>query len=86
MDQVDCDRCGAGFVPEPYERRRGSGVQMQFDCHHCGETFAIATISAKGVKIRRKLKQAERAGDRQSVALLRRELAPHVRRASQSRT
>lgn len=81
--EIACDGCGQVFRPRPYEAKAGQGsVQMQFNCPHCERLYPVAHITKEGLRVRRRLKQAERRGDRDEVVRLREELRPHVTRAS----
>lgn len=58
---VSCNKCSMGFVPELLATETESGGEYQrFTCPHCGEEYPVATITARGVKLRSQMTAVER--------------------------
>ena len=60
---IQCDSCGAAFIPAPVEEPDGSGsVTLRFTCPRCGAVYPVARISQHGLSLRARLQQMARMG------------------------
>ncbi len=57
---VWCDQCGLQFAPQVVETPTADGgAKQSFDCPHCFSTYLVCSISARGVELRGKLREAQ---------------------------
>jgi len=57
---VWCDECGLQFAPNVVEvSTEDGGARQTFACPHCSSTYLVCSISARGVELRGKLREAQ---------------------------
>lgn len=71
---VYCDECGLQFAPQVEEAPTADGgARQRFSCPHCFAEFLVCTITARGLELRDKLREAQ-----QLAAAFRKELAGEI--------
>lgn len=71
---VVCDECDRMFRPNVVEEPTADGGARQtFSCVHCQAEFLVCTITARGLQLRDKLREAQRL-----AAAFREELAGEI--------
>lgn len=71
---VYCDECGLQFAPNVVEEPTADGgARQSFQCPHCFAEFLVCTITARGLQLRDKLREAQRL-----AAAFRKELAGEI--------
>lgn len=75
---VWCDSCGQSFTPTLIEEPAGDGARQSFTCPHCGDVYLVATITGRGLALRRQLAEAH-----ELVRAIKEELAGEMTRYGQ---
>lgn len=76
---VFCDECSHQFAPQPTEEPvAGGGIVMGFNCPECGREYQVATIPARGIRLRDRLAEAVKRGDRRMATRLRKRYQAEV--------
>jgi hypothetical protein len=81
---LTCDECGKKFkIKLEIMKLENGGEKHFFSCPHCERGYHVATISLKGVEIRRQLEklsrsQIKRRGLARKIRKLRKQLKPEI--------